>query len=214
MRQRGWRLALKRGVDACAAGASLVATAPLMAGVALLIRTRLGSPVLFRQERPGRGGVPFELVKFRTMLDHCDSEGNPLPDSERLTAFGRLLRSTSVDELPQLWNVLVGDMSLVGPRPLLMRYLERYSPEQARRHAVLPGITGLAQVKGRNALSWEQKFSLDVQYVDDWSLALDLYILSLTLKQVLLREGVSSAGHATMPEFLGSEAASQAAGQS
>ena len=203
MRQRGWRLGLKRALDTALAGAGLVASAPLMAGTALALRASVGSPVLFRQRRPGRGGAPFELVKFRTMLDARDASGRLLPDRERLTRVGRFVRSASLDELPQLWNVLRGDMSLVGPRPLLMRYLPRYSPEQARRHEVLPGITGWAQVNGRNALSWPEKFQLDLHYVDQWSLRLDLEILLQTAWTVLARRGVSSAEHATMPEFMG-----------
>lgn len=178
---------------------------PLMALCALLVRWRLGSPVLFRQTRPGYRGEPFTIFKFRTMTQAVDEEGNLLPDAERLTGLGRLMRSLSLDELPELINVLRGEMSLVGPRPLLMRYLDRYTPEQARRHQVLPGITGWAQVKGRNVLRWEDRFKLDVWYVDHWSLRLDLVILALTLWKVIRREGISQPGHATAEEFKGRE---------
>lgn len=169
-----------------------------------MIRRRLGSPVLFRQIRPGLHGRPFEMVKFRTMRDAFGPDGQPLADEERMTSFGRLLRSSSLDELPELWNVLKGDMSLVGPRPLLMEYLPLYSAEQARRHAVRPGITGWAQVNGRNAISWEDKFDLDVWYVDHHTVWLDLKILGLTVWRVLRRDGISAAGEATMPRFRGS----------
>ena len=182
----------------------LILLSPLLAMLALLVRLKLGSPVLFRQRRPGWQGNPFTLLKFRTMTDAGDEQGNLLPDTDRLTAFGRLLRSTSLDELPELLNVLKGEMSLVGPRPLLMQYLERYSPEQMRRHEVRPGITGWAQVNGRNAITWEQKFALDVWYVDHLSLWLDLRIIALTLWKLLTREGISQPGHATMEEFRGS----------
>ena len=174
---------------------------PVLAAVALLVRLKLGSPIFFRQKRPGLIGAIFEMVKFRTMTDARDASGKLLPDAERLTAFGKWLRATSLDELPELWNVLRGDMSLVGPRPLLVQYLERYTPRQARRHEVRPGITGLAQVKGRNALSWDEKFEWDVRYVDGQSLWLDLKILALTAKAVVVREGISAQGDATMPEF-------------
>lgn len=174
---------------------------PVLAVLAVLVRLKLGSPVLFRQDRPGRGGRIFQLVKFRTMTDARDASGALLPDAVRLTPFGRWLRSSSLDELPELWNVLVGEMSLVGPRPLLVRYLERYTPEQRRRHDVPPGITGWAQVNGRNAISWEQKFALDVWYVDNRSLLLDVQILFSTVTQVFRRQGISAAGEATMPEF-------------
>jgi lipopolysaccharide/colanic/teichoic acid biosynthesis glycosyltransferase len=170
--------------------------------MALMVRLRLGSPILFYQERPGLHGKPFFMVKFRTMTDARDATGALKPDGERLTAFGRFLRSTSLDELPELWNVVKGEMSLVGPRPLLMRYLERYSPEQARRHEVAPGITGWAQVNGRNALSWDEKFTLDVWYVDNWSVALDFRILWMTISKVVRREGISQTGEATMEEFM------------
>jgi sugar transferase EpsL len=177
---------------------------PLLAVLALLVRIRLGSPVFFRQDRPGLGGRIFPLRKFRTMTDARDAHGQLLPDADRLVPFGRWLRSTSLDEIPEMFNVLRGEMSLVGPRPLLVRYLDRYTPEQARRHEVPPGITGWAQVQGRNALSWEDKFRLDVWYVDHASLALDLRILFLTVARVWQREGIAAQGHATMPEFEGS----------
>ncbi|HEX6038652.1 sugar transferase [Longimicrobium sp.] len=194
---------LKRLLDLALAVPALVILSPVLAGTALLVRLRLGTPVLFRQERPGLHGRPFRLLKFRTMRDALDSRGEPLPDEQRLTAFGRRLRSTSLDELPTLWNVVRGDMSLVGPRPLLMEYLPRYSPEQARRHEVRPGITGWAQVNGRNALSWDEKFRLDVWYVDHRSLALDLRILWMTVRKVFVREGISQPGHVTMEKFRG-----------
>jgi sugar transferase EpsL len=176
---------------------------PVILVTTLLVRLKIGSPVLFSQDRPGLHGMPFRIYKFRTMTDQRDAEGNLLPDSERLIPFGRFLRSTSLDELPALINVLRGDMSLVGPRPLLMEYLDRYSSEQARRHNVRPGITGWAQVNGRNALSWEEKFTLDVWYVDNWSLWLDVKILFLTLWKTVRREDISQEGQATMTEFLG-----------
>ena len=176
---------------------------PLGAIVALAIRADLGSPVLFRQRRPGRHGIPFDLVKFRTMVERHDAAGNPLADGDRLTALGRFLRAASLDELPELWNVLKGEMSLVGPRPLLMAYLDRYTPRQACRHNVRPGLTGLAQISGRNALSWERKFDLDLEYVERCSLALDLKILASTIWQVLNRRGVNQPGHATAEEFMG-----------
>jgi lipopolysaccharide/colanic/teichoic acid biosynthesis glycosyltransferase len=171
--------------------------------VAILVRVRLGSPVIFRQRRPGYKGRPFYIYKFRSMTEARGVDGGLLPDAERLTRFGRFLRAASLDELPELVNVVRGEMSLVGPRPLLMQYLERYSPEQARRHDVLPGITGWAQVNGRNAISWEDKFRLDVWYVDHWSLGLDLKIIGLTLLKVFRREGISQPGHATSEEFMG-----------
>lgn len=196
---------VKRLFDLALVLASLPLTLPLLAILFVLVRTKLGAPALFRQVRPGLGGAPFTLVKFRSMTDQRDASGALLPDSDRLTPFGRLLRATSLDELPELWNVLKGEMSLVGPRPLLTSYLPLYSTEQARRHDVLPGITGWAQVKGRNALSWEDKFALDVWYVDHWSLWLDVKILALTIAKVVRRDGVSADGHATMPPFTGSE---------
>jgi lipopolysaccharide/colanic/teichoic acid biosynthesis glycosyltransferase len=176
---------------------------PLLAVIALLVRLKLGSPVFFSQERPGRETRPFRLVKFRTMTNARDTSGASLPDAERLTRFGRVLRSTSLDELPELWTVLRGDMSLVGPRPLLTRYLPRYSDHHRRRHDVRPGITGLAQVSGRNAIGWSEKLDLDVQYVERCSLALDARILWRTLRSVLRREGITAEGTATMPEFTG-----------
>lgn len=178
--------------------------APLMLILALLVRIKLGSPVLFRQERPGQYGKPFTILKFRTMTDARDPHGNLLPDSVRLTRFGRILRSTSLDELPELINVLRGDMSLVGPRPLLMHYLERYTPEQNRRHEAKPGITGWAQVNGRNEITWEEKFALDVWYVDHYSLPLDINILTRTFLEVVKRKGINQAGQATVQEFNGS----------
>lgn len=196
---------MKRLFDITAATAALVALSPVYAITAYKVKKNLGSPVLFRQTRPGLDGKPFEMVKFRTMKDAIDSDGNPLPDSERLTPFGQKLRSTSLDELPELWNVLKGDMSLVGPRPLLMDYLPLYNSEQARRHNVRPGVTGYAQVNGRNAISWEQKFALDIWYVDNQSLWLDFKILAKTVKQVLIKDGISAEGEATMSKFTGSQ---------
>lgn len=192
--------ALKRGTDIIGSAVMLLVTAPIQAGIAAAVAHKLGRPILFRQQRPGKGGQPFTLLKFRTMLPADESKGL-VSDEDRLTRFGRLLRSTSMDELPTLWNVLKGEMSLVGPRPLLMQYLERYTPEQARRHEVRPGVTGLAQVSGRNALTWEDKFRLDIEYVDRRSLQLDLSILLKTVRSVLRREGISQVGHATMTEF-------------
>lgn len=203
MRQSGWRLGLKRGLDVAGAASVLVLASPAIALTALAVRLSLGTPVLFRQQRPGRDARPFVLFKFRTMRDARDANGKPLPDEARMTKTGQLLRSLSLDELPQLWNVLRGDMSLVGPRPLLMQYLARYNARQARRHDVLPGITGWAQVNGRNALSHEERFELDVWYVEHWSPQLDAQILWLTLQTVLKRSGISSDNHVTMAEFLG-----------
>ncbi len=194
---------MKRALDILGAAAGLVLLSLLLAAVALLVRWQMGRPVLFRQTRPGLNGRPFAMVKFRTMRDAADAAGRPLPDAERLTPLGRFLRATSLDELPELWNVLRGEMSLVGPRPLLMEYLPLYSAVQARRHEVKPGITGWAQVNGRNALTWDDKFSLDVWYVDNRSLWLDLRILGQTLLKVVRREGISAAGEATMPRFTG-----------
>lgn len=193
----------KRWLDLLLALSALVVLSPLLAGLALLVRVKLGSPVLFQQQRPGWHGRPFMLRKFRTMTEARGANGELLSDAERLTPFGRFLRSTSLDEMPELWNIVRGDMSLVGPRPLLMRYLPRYSAEQARRHEVRPGISGLAQIKGRNALTWEQKFALDVWYVDHLSLWLDLKIILLTILKILKREGISQPGKATMEEFMG-----------
>ena len=196
---------MKRLLDFIAALLGLIALAlPLLLHMAL-IRRKLGSPVFFTQVRPGMHGKPFKMVKFRSMISERSTDGELLPDAVRLTPFGRFLRSTSLDELPELWNVLKGDMSLVGPRPLLMEYLPLYSPEQARRHEVRPGITGWAQVNGRNAISWDDKFKLDVWYVDHCSLWLDIKILWLTVKKVLVREGISAAGEATMGKFTGSK---------
>jgi len=195
---------LKRLFDLLVTLPALFLLAPLMGLLALLVRFKLGAPVLFRQQRPGLHGRPFMLYKFRTMTDARDAEGALLPDAERLTSFGRFLRSTSLDELPELFNVLKGEMSLVGPRPLLMEYLPRYTPEQRRRHEVKPGLTGWAQVNGRNALSWEEKFALDVWYVEHCSFWLDLKILWRTLVKVIRREGISSEGHATASKFMGS----------
>jgi sugar transferase EpsL len=203
-RQTFYRRYVKRMLDLALIALALPLLIPLLAVVALLVRIRLGRPVLFCQQRPGLHGVPFTLFKFRTMTDERDAAGNLLPDAERLTSLGRFLRATSLDELPELYNVLRGEMSLVGPRPLLMEYLERYSPEQAFRHEVLPGLTGLAQVRGRNALTWAQKFMYDRWYVYRRSLWLDLKILVKTLLQVVRREGISHPGEATMPEFEGS----------
>jgi lipopolysaccharide/colanic/teichoic acid biosynthesis glycosyltransferase len=197
--------ALKRLFDLVIASFALLLLFPVLLLVAWLVHRRLGSPVLFRQVRPGLHGKPFEMVKFRTMRDAVDTEGNALPDAERLTPFGRFLRSTSLDELPELWNVIKGDMSLVGPRPLLMEYLPLYSKEQARRHEVRPGITGWAQVNGRNAVSWPEKFALDIWYVDNRSLLLDIRILLLTIKKVFVREGISAEGQATASRFTGDE---------
>ena len=195
---------LKRLLDVSCSLIALFLLSPMLLVVAWQIRRKLGSPVLFQQIRPGRYGQPFKMVKFRTMRDAIDADGNPLPDSERMTPFGSMLRSSSLDELPELWNVLKGEMSLVGPRPLLMEYLPLYTREQARRHEVGPGVTGWAQINGRNALSWEDKFKLDVWYVDNQSLWLDLKILLLTVKKVFVREGISGAGEVTMSKFAGS----------
>lgn len=196
---------LKRLIDITASGAALAVLSPVLAVTAYKVKKNLGSPVLFKQTRPGLDGKPFEMIKFRTMKDATDKDGNLLPDSERLTPFGQKLRSTSIDELPELWNVLKGDMSLVGPRPLLMEYLPLYNSEQARRHNVRPGVTGYAQVNGRNAISWEQKFALDTWYVDNQSLWLDFKILAKTVKQVLIKDGISAEGEATMSKFTGNQ---------
>ena len=195
--------AVKRALDVLVAATALVLLSPLLAALWVIVRLRMGTPVVFRQLRPGRHGRPFELVKFRTMTDACDAHGELRPDAQRLTALGRWLRRTSLDELPELINVLQGDMSLVGPRPLLMEYLPLYSPEQARRHEVRPGITGWAQVNGRNAVSWPEKFELDVWYVEHRSTRLDLQILWRTVAQVIGGHGVSADGHATMEPFRG-----------
>lgn len=194
---------IKRTFDIFASLSILIILSPVILITACAIYRKLGSPILFHQIRPGKCGRPFEMIKFRTMLDATDESGNSLTDELRLTVFGHFLRSTSLDELPGLWAVLKGDMSLVGPRPLLMEYLSLYSPEQARRHDARPGITGWAQVNGRNAISWEEKFALDVWYVDNQSFWLDIKILLLTVKKVFVREGISAAGEATMSKFTG-----------
>lgn len=196
----------KRLLDIALTTPALLASLPMQAVTAVAVRLTMGSPVLFRQQRPGLDGAPFEMLKFRTM--HLpDAERGLVTDAQRMTRTGAFLRSTSLDELPTLWNVVRGDMSIVGPRPLLVQYLERYTPEQARRHEVRPGLTGLAQISGRNALSWEDKFARDVEYVDHNSLAVDLRIIARTVIQVLRRDGISAEGEATMPEFMGSPAA-------
>lgn len=195
----------KRIFDVVASAVALTLLSPVIAIVAWQIRRKLGSPVFFRQVRPGKDGKPFEMVKFRTMRDAYDEDGNPLPNFERMTPFGDRLRSTSLDELPELWNVLKGDMSLVGPRPLLMEYLPLYSKEQARRHEARPGVTGWAQINGRNSLSWDEKFKLDVWYVDNQSFWLDVKILFLTVKKVLVRDGINSGDGVTMPRFKGKD---------
>lgn len=206
MKQAGPPLLVKRALDRAVALGAVVATAPVVAAAAVAVRITMGGPVFFRQERPGRGGTPFRIVKMRTMTQERDARGHLLPDDRRLTKLGKFLRASSIDELPQLWNVLRGDLSLVGPRPLLMQYLPLYDARQARRHDVLPGITGWAQINGRNALTWEEKFALDVWYVENWSLGLDLRILARTLGSVLNRQGISSQGHVTMPNFTGTAA--------
>ena len=195
---------IKRLFDITAATTALIALSPVYAITAYKVNKNLGSPVLFRQTRPGLDGKPFEMIKFRTMKDAIDIAGNPLPDSERLTDFGKVLRNSSLDELPELWNVVKGDMSLVGPRPLLMEYLPLYSKEQARRHEVRPGITGYAQVNGRNAIGWDKKFELDTWYVDNQSFWLDIKILIKTVKKVVIKDGISADGEATMSKFTGS----------
>jgi sugar transferase EpsL len=194
----------KRVFDLCLTIPGLILISPILLLITLLVRLVHGAPVLFSQVRPGFLGKPFTIYKFRTMTAARDPQENLLPDAQRLTRLGRFLRSTSLDELPELINVLRGEMSLVGPRPLLMQYLERYTPEQARRHQVLPGITGWAQVNGRNALTWEEKFRLDVWYVDHWSIGLDIHILLLTFWKALRREGINQPGHVTAEEFMGS----------
>ena len=196
---------IKRPQDALCAGLGLVVLSPVMAATAVLVRLKLGSPVIFAQDRPGLDGKVFKLYKFRSMTDERDAEGNLLPDEDRLPPFGKKLRSTSLDELPELWNILKGDMSVVGPRPLLVRYLPRYSARQARRHEVRPGFTGLAQVRGRNAISWDEKFDYDVEYVDNVSFLGDWKIIFETVRTVLKREGISSDTSATMEEFMGEE---------
>lgn len=200
---------IRRVFDLSASTVGLMLVALPLAVLTLLVRCKLGAPVFFTQVRPGLYGKPFRMVKFRTMTNEIDSDGQLLPDDIRLTPFGSFLRSSSLDELPELWNVLKGEMSLVGPRPLLMEYLPLYTPEQARRHEVRPGITGWAQVNGRNALSWEDKFRLDVWYIDNLNLWLDIKILWLTVKKVLIRDGISAAGEVTMPKFTGNEVKEQ-----
>lgn len=194
---------LKRLLDIIIASIALILLSPLYAFVAYKVKKNLGSPVLFRQVRPGLHGKPFEMIKFRTMKDAVDEQGNPLPDNERLTPFGQMLRSTSLDEMPELWNVIKGDMSIVGPRPLLMEYLPLYSPEQAKRHNVRPGMTGHAQINGRNAIGWEEKFKLDTWYVENQSIWLDFKIMFKTVHKVLAKDDISAEGDATMPKFTG-----------
>jgi len=196
-------------MDKVLGGAALAALSPVMAASAVAIRVTMGKPVLFRHRRAGRGGRPIEVLKFRTMADRRDQRGELLPDGERLTRIGKFLRSSSIDELPQLVNVLRGDMSLVGPRPLPLEYVPRYSAEQSRRHEVVAGITGWAQVNGRNAPSWDEKLDFDIWYVEHWSLLLDVKILAMTIVRVLQRSGISQQGHATMPVFMGSERRAQ-----
>ena len=194
---------LKRLLDIIIATTALILLSPLYAFVAYKVKKNLGSPVLFRQVRPGLHGKPFEMIKFRTMKDAVDAQGNPLPDSERLTAFGKMLRSTSLDEMPELWNVIKGDMSVVGPRPLLTEYLPLYTAEQAKRHHVRPGMTGHAQVNGRNAIGWEEKFKLDTWYVENQSTLLDFKIMFKTVHKVIAKDDISAEGDATMPKFTG-----------
>lgn len=196
---------LKRLLDIIIASIALILLSPLYAFVAYKVKKNLGSPVLFRQVRPGLHGKPFEMIKFRTMKDAVDEQGNSLPDSERLTPFGQMLRSTSLDEMPELWNVIKGDMSIVGPRPLLMEYLPLYSPEQAKRHDVRPGMTGHAQVNGRNAIGWEEKFKLDTWYVENHSIWLDFKIMFKTVHKVLAKDDISAEGEATMSKFTGTK---------
>lgn len=191
----------KRCTDILVALIAIVVLSPVLVVTAILVAVFLGRPVFFRQRRPGKNGIPFEMVKFRSMTDGKDEKGQLLPDEVRLTRFGRFLRASSLDELPELWNVLKGEMSIVGPRPLLLRYLWRYSPAQFRRHAVRPGVTGWAQVNGRNAISWDEKFTFDLWYVDHFSPLVDLKILFMTVGKLVSRSGVSAEGHATMPEF-------------
>ena len=199
----------KRLFDLALALPALIVLLPVLAGIALLVRVKLGSPVLFRQERPGLGGQPFTIFKFRTMTDVRGADGDLLPDGERLTRFGKFLRAASIDELPELWNVIRGDMSLVGPRPLLMEYLPLYNDFQYRRHEVRPGVTGWAQVMGRNALSWDEKFDMDVWYIDHQSFWLDLKIVGVTVLKTIKREGISQPGQATMEKFTGNSAGNQ-----
>ena len=195
----------KRLFDIVASASGLIFLSPVFLILIYLIRKNLGEPVFFTQERPGKDGKPFKMIKFRSMRDAVDKDGNPLPDSERLNPFGKKLRATSLDELPELWNVLKGDMSLVGPRPLLMSYLPLYNEFQNRRHEMRPGVTGWAQVNGRNALSWDEKFAHDIWYIDHYSFWLDMKILFLTVKKVFIKEGISAEGEATMPYFTGND---------
>jgi sugar transferase EpsL len=205
MAEQEFTRGLKRALDVTVSMLTLMILSPVMLVVGMLVRWQMGRPVIFRQQRPGYKGIPFNALKFRSMTDQRDERGVLLPDADRMTRLGAFLRRSSLDELPQFWNVLRGDMSLVGPRPLLMQYMDRYSPEQGRRHLVPPGITGWTQVNGRNDLAWEQKLALDVWYVDHWSLALDLRILTITVWKVLTGEGIAAEGSATMPEFMGTE---------
>ncbi|SFS28967.1 Sugar transferase involved in LPS biosynthesis (colanic, teichoic acid) [Pseudomonas sp. NFACC42-2] len=202
--------ALKRIFDIVFSFLGLIVFFPALVILSVMIRLKLGSPIFFTQERPGLGGKPFKMIKFRTMRDAVDSDGIPLPDGERMTAFGSMLRSSSLDELPELWNVLKGEMSLVGPRPLLMQYLPLYSVEQNRRHEVRPGVTGWAQINGRNSVSWDEKFKLDTWYVDNKSMLLDIKIIISTVKKVLVRDGISQENNATMAPFMGEKVADQA----
>ncbi|WP_439234824.1 sugar transferase [Lonepinella koalarum] len=196
---------MKRLLDILISSIALVILSPVFFIVAYKVKKNLGSPVLFKQTRPGLNGKPFEMIKFRTMKDAVDKDGNPLPDAERLTDFGKMLRATSLDEMPELWNVLKGEMSIVGPRPLLLEYLPLYNAEQAKRHNVRPGVTGYAQVNGRNAISWDEKFKLDVWYVENQSLWLDFKIMLQTVKKVIAKDDINAANDATMPKFMGSE---------
>ena len=199
----------KRLFDIITSASGLIILSPVFLILAYLIRKNLGAPVFFTQERPGKDGKPFKMIKFRSMRDAVDKDGNPLPDSERLTPFGKKLRAASLDELPELWNVLKGDMSLVGPRPLLMSYLPLYNDFQFRRHEMRPGVTGWAQVNGRNAISWDEKFAYDIWYIDHFSLWFDMKILFLTIKKVFIKEGISAEGEATMPYFTGNDSNEQ-----
>ncbi|WP_305883741.1 sugar transferase [Pseudomonas sp. NFACC42-2] len=201
---------MKRIFDIVFSFLGLIVFFPALVILSVMIRLKLGSPIFFTQERPGLGGKPFKMIKFRTMRDAVDSDGIPLPDGERMTAFGSMLRSSSLDELPELWNVLKGEMSLVGPRPLLMQYLPLYSVEQNRRHEVRPGVTGWAQINGRNSVSWDEKFKLDTWYVDNKSMLLDIKIIISTVKKVLVRDGISQENNATMAPFMGEKVADQA----
>lgn len=196
---------LKRAFDVISVLIGLILLWPLLLVVAVIVRIKLGSPVIFKQQRPGLGGNAFSMYKFRTMTDARNTDGSLMPDEERLPAFGKILRSTSLDELPELFCVLKGDMSLVGPRPLMMKYLPRYTPQQARRHEAKPGITGWAQVNGRNAISWEEKFQFDVWYVDNWNMWVDIKILFKTFTSIFQREGITQHGHVTAEEFMGTE---------